>query len=112
MINADGEDVVVITVEAIDSAGRAIPTASDLVNFKVGGEGVLIGVGNGDPNCHESDKQPKRSLFSGLAQAIVQSTRKAGLIEIEATSIVHWPTVTSTKLAIETKKVELRATVG
>jgi len=112
MINADGEDVVAITVEAIDSAGRAIPTASDLVNFKVSGDGVLIGVGNGDPNCHESDKQPKRSLFSGLAQAIVQSTRKAGLIEIEATSIVHWPTVISTKLAIETKKVELRATVG
>jgi len=24
-------------------------------------------VGNGDPNCQESDKEPRRSLFNGLA---------------------------------------------
>ncbi len=42
------------------------------------GEGALIGVGNGDPNCQESDKEPKRSLFNGLAQVIVQSTQNAG----------------------------------
>ena len=73
---------------------------------------MLIGVGNGDPNCHESDKEPKRSLFNGLAQVILQSTRNAGTIEIEATSIVHWPTVISTKVTIATKQVSLRATVG
>ena len=48
------------------------------------GEGTLIGVGNGDPNCQESDKDSKRSLFNGLAQAIVQATKQAGMIEIEA----------------------------
>lgn len=111
-IDADGEDVAVITVDALDSAGRAVPIASNLVDFKVSGNGVLIGVGNGDPNCHESDKEPKRSLFNGLAQVILQSTRNAGTIEIEATSIVHWPTVISTKVTIATKQVSLRATVG
>jgi beta-galactosidase len=111
-IDADGEDVVVITVDALDSAGRAIPTASNLVNFKVSGEGVLIGVGNGDPNCHESDKEPKRTLFNGLAQVIVQSTKKAATMEIEASTIVHGRTVTPAKATIATKRVEVRATVG
>ena len=111
-IDADGEDVAVITVDALDSAGRAVPIASNLVDFKVSGNGVLIGVGNGDPNCHESDKEPKRSLFNGLAQVILQSTRNAGTIEIEATTIVHWTTVMPAKVTIATKQVELRATVG
>jgi beta-galactosidase len=50
------------------------------------GAGALIGVGNGDPNCHESDKAPRRSLFNGLAQLIVQAGRVPGKIEIEAFS--------------------------
>ena len=68
----------------LDSAGRAIPTAANPISFKVTGEGALIGVGNGDPNCQESDKEPKRSLFNGLAQVIVQATRTPGTISVEA----------------------------
>ena len=49
----------------------AVPTADNLIpRFNVSGAGKLIGVGNGDPHCQESDKEPKRSLFSGLAQVI------------------------------------------
>ena len=110
-INADGEDVVVLTVDALDSAGRAIPTAQNLIEFKVSGEGVLIGVGNGDSNCHESDKEPRRSLFNGLAQVIVQSTKTAGTIVIEAGTNVRNSTVAPAKIEIVTKKVDLRAAV-
>ena len=77
-INADGEDVAVLRVEVLDKEGRVIPTADNLISFKVSGEGALIGVGNGDPNCQESDKQPKRSVFNGLAQVIVQAKQNAG----------------------------------
>jgi beta-galactosidase len=111
-INADGEDVVVLTVDALDSAGRALPTAQDMIEFKVTGEGALIGVGNGDPNCHESDKDPRRSLFNGLAQAIVQSTKTAGTIVIEASTIARGSTVAPAKIEIATKQVELRASVA
>jgi len=83
-IDADGEDVSIVTVEVLDKAGRAVPTAHSQIGFKVTGAGVLIGVGNGDPNCQEGDKEPKRSLFNGLAQAIVQSTGEAGEIVVEA----------------------------
>lgn len=114
-IDADGEDVVVLTVDALDSVGRAVPTASNLINFRVSGESELIGVGNGDPNCHESDKQAKRSLFNGLAQVIVQSTKKAGMIEIEAGTVVYGingSTTMPVKMTIATREVELRPTVG
>ena len=66
-ISADGKDVAVLRVEVLDKEGRAVPTVDNMINFKVTGEGALIGVGNGDPNCQESDKEPRRSLFNGLA---------------------------------------------
>jgi beta-galactosidase len=84
-IAADRQDVVIITVEALDERGRLVPTANNKLAFHISGAGQLIGVGNGDPNCQESDKEPKRSLFNGLAQIIVQSTDEAGRILIEAT---------------------------
>jgi beta-galactosidase len=111
-INADGDDVAVIKVDALDSAGRAVPTASDLIIFKVSGEGALIGVGNGDPNCQESDKEPRRSLFNGLAQAILQATKTAGAIEIEACTRIRTGEIAPAKLTITTKQVELRPSVA
>ena len=111
-IDADGEDIAMLTVEALDKEGRAVPTASNLVGFKVSGEGALIGVGNGDPNCQESDKEPRRSLFNGLAQVIVQATKRPGEIRIEAEK-EGWfgPELTGAKLVITTKKVETRPAV-
>jgi beta-galactosidase len=108
-IDADGEDVTVLTVEALDSAGRAVPIASNNIRFKITGDGALIGVGNGDPNCHESDKDPQRSLFNGLAQAIVQSTKTAGEIHIEASG--SGGRLTPDKLSITTRRVPLRPAV-
>ena len=112
-INADGEDVAILKVEALDKEGRAVPTAGNLIGFNISGEGKLIGVGNGDPNCQESDKEPKRSLFSGLAQVIVQSSKRPGEIHIEAVK-EGWdgPELTPAKLVITTKKAEVRPAVG
>ncbi|HET6181590.1 MAG TPA: beta-galactosidase GalA [Candidatus Sulfotelmatobacter sp.] len=112
-INADGEDVAVLKAEALDKDGRAIPTAHNMISFKVSGEGALIGVGNGDPNCQESDKEPRRSLFNGLAQVIVQSTRTPGTITVEAyTEPYPRPKLPSVQVTVATKKVELRPSVG
>lgn len=83
-ITADGRDIAIITVEALDERGRLVPNANHKIAFRMAGKGQLIGVGNGDPNCQESDKAPKRSLFHGLAQLIVQSTDEAGQLLIEA----------------------------
>ncbi len=111
-INADGEDVAVLQVEVLDKEGRTIPTAGNMISFRVTGEGKLVGVGNGDPNCQESDKEPKRSLFNGLAQVIVQASRTPGTITVEAYT-ENWPPpkLPPVRVTITTKRVELRPTV-
>jgi len=111
-INADGEDIAVIKVEGLDKQGRLDPLAGDHIGFKVTGAGALIGVGNGDPNCQESDKEPRRSLFNGLAQVIVQANKDAGEIKIEAFK-EGWDgaELTPAAITIRTKKVELRQVV-
>lgn len=55
IINADGEDVSVFTVSATDAQGRAVPVAANKINFALSGAGKILGVGNGDPSCHEPD---------------------------------------------------------
>ena len=54
-INADGEDLAVITVLVADDKGRIVPVAGNNVSFDLEGPGRIIGVGNGDPSCHEPD---------------------------------------------------------
>jgi beta-galactosidase len=54
-INADGEDVSVFTVSATDAQGRMVPVAANKINFALSGAGKILGVGNGDPSCHEPD---------------------------------------------------------
>ena len=54
-INADGADVSVFTVSAVDAQGRVVPVAQNKIHFSVEGAGNIIGVGNGDPSCHEPD---------------------------------------------------------
>jgi beta-galactosidase len=54
-IQADGEDVSAIAVSITDGQNRTVPTANKLVHFELSGPGKIIGVGNGDPSCHEPD---------------------------------------------------------
>jgi len=112
-IAANGEDVAVVRVEVLDKEGRPIPTADNLISFRISGEGALIGVGNGDPNCQESDKAPKRSLFNGLAQVILQASKTPGTITIEAYT-EPWPPpkLAAATLEIPTKQVEARPAVA
>jgi len=54
-VNTDGEDCSVVTVSVADGNNRMVPTATNLIHFAVSGPGKIIGVGNGDPACHEPD---------------------------------------------------------
>jgi beta-galactosidase len=54
-IFADGRDLSVITLSALDKAGRPVPTADAPVDLAVEG-GRILGVGNGDPSSHEPDR--------------------------------------------------------
>jgi beta-galactosidase len=55
-IRADGRDLAVVTVSAVDAQGRPVPTADIPVELAVNGPGRILGVGNGDPSSHEPDR--------------------------------------------------------
>ena len=70
VIDADGEDVCVFTVEVVDKEGRVVPDASNDILFEVDG-GTILGVGNGDPSSHERD----RFVDSAINEPITGWTR-------------------------------------
>jgi beta-galactosidase len=69
-INADGEDVSVITVKVADSRGRTVPTALNEITFAIQGPGRIIGVGNGDPSSHEPDR-----FFERVSQVKIEGLK-------------------------------------
>jgi len=86
VLKADGCDVAVIKVALKDAKGRVVPTADNLVKFSIEGPGKIIGVGNGNPNSHESDKASQRLAFNGYCMVLVQSDRQTGEIRLKAFS--------------------------
>ncbi|MBU0696420.1 MAG: glycosyl hydrolase 53 family protein [Bacteroidetes bacterium] len=93
---ADGKDVAIINISAVDKQGREVPTANNLIKFKVTGDAKIIGVGNGDPSSHEPDQFKdgeiaQRHLFNGKAQVILQAGTSVDKIKFEATSEGLYP---------------------
>jgi beta-galactosidase len=105
---ANGEDVAMVRVEVRDAKGRIVPITDNNINFTVTGAGRLIGTGNGDPTDQTPDKGSSRKAFGGLCVAIVQASKAAGAITIEATS--HG--LASATLTLNTKAIELRPQVA
>ena len=67
-----------VSAAIVDTQGNVVPSYSDIVTFRVvNGPGHILGVGNGDPSCHEPNKASWRSAYYGLARAIVQVTQNA-----------------------------------
>jgi beta-galactosidase len=82
----DGRDLAMVRAELVDAKGRVVPDANAMLSFDVEGPARVIGVGNGDPNCHEPDRAARRSAFHGLAQAIVQSSGGPGTVRVSASA--------------------------
>jgi beta-galactosidase len=62
-------------------------------------QGSIIGLDNGNLASHEDFQGSRGKAFNGLCLAIVQSTAKAGRIQLTATS----PGLKSDTVAITTK---------
>ena len=84
-INADGADVSVVTVCLKDDKGRIVPDASKQLELKTEGNVKILGVGNGDPACHDPERPTdinmhefKVKSFNGYAQVLIQSQKTAG----------------------------------
>jgi beta-galactosidase len=84
VIKADGKDLVFIEADIVDANGTLVPNADNLINFSVSG-GTIVGVDNGNAISWESYKGSRRKAFSGKALLIVQPSKTAGEIVVNAT---------------------------
>lgn len=82
MLLADGEDMLFVTLTALDKHGRVVENAVDRVRVSVSGAGRLVGLDNGDSCDLDSYKGVSRRLFGGRLLAMIASTREAGDIEL------------------------------
>lgn len=85
-IKNDGYDLAYVTVSLKDKDGNPLPTADNLINFKVSGGAKIVGVDNGYQASLEPFKADYRKLYNGKCVVILQSNKKAENITLEATT--------------------------
>jgi beta-galactosidase len=84
VLQADGQDLSFITVEALDAEGRFQPDVDQEVQFAISGPGVIAAVGNADGKDSASYQADRRRLFQGRALVVVRTSHKTGLIHLTA----------------------------
>jgi beta-galactosidase len=88
-VSHDPEDLVWVTVELRDAAGRRVPTACNQLQFSVSGPASIVGAGNGDPSDHDPEATGSTTAsffsykaFNGLALVFLRPSGKPGPIVI------------------------------
>ena len=87
LIKSDGEDMVFVTVRVVDKEGNLCPNSDNLINFEIEGQGAIAAVGNGNAATTELFQSNKRKAFSGQCMVFIKASKKAGLINLKATSV-------------------------
>ncbi|WP_154665719.1 DUF4982 domain-containing protein [Saccharicrinis fermentans] len=85
IIDANGEDISYVTATIVDKEGNPCPAAINKLSFKVKGSGKFRAACNGDATSLELFHQPSMKTFSGKLVVLVQSSMKAGDIELTVT---------------------------
>ncbi len=85
-VRPGGQDLVYVTIEALDAKGEWVPTADLPVTVEVSGAATLLALGNADLASKESHLGPRRSLYQGRALAVVRSKEKGGEIVVRVSA--------------------------
>ena len=83
---ADGNDLAFITVSLNDDAGTLCPVADNRINVTVDGAGQFKAICNGDATSTEVFTEPTMKLFNGMLVIVVQSSKKAGDINVRVSA--------------------------
>jgi beta-galactosidase len=83
-VEANGQDISFLTIEAVDAAGHPQLSADQEVQFTITGPGSIAAVGNGDAQDTASYQGSHRKLFQGRALVVVRTSRQSGPITITA----------------------------
>ena len=94
-IDADGASLAYITVDVTDASGNLDTTATNNIRFSLSGNGVILGVDNGDQATTDkyqqssvltSETSANINAYAGKALVIVRSTKDAGSFTVNVTS--------------------------
>jgi len=85
-IAANWEDVCQVTATIVDKDGQEVPSASDLVSFKVTGPGVIAAVDNANDLSHEPFQASERHAYEGHCFAFVKAISPRGSIQLTASA--------------------------
>jgi len=86
-LNASGEDLSYLLVEAVDQDGNLCPLAMNDVTFAVEGPAKIAGVANGDHHFPVEFVADHVPLFYGKAVVVIRAEEgKGGSIDVAATS--------------------------
>lgn len=109
-IDADGSSLAYITVDVTDDNGNLDTTATNSIQFSLTGDGVILGVDNGDQATTAKYQQSSVltgttsaniDAYAGKALVIVCSTKDAGSFTVNVTS----GSLTGGSVTVNTKQV-------
>jgi beta-galactosidase len=83
-VQADGQDLSFVTVEALDAQGQFQPNADQELQFALSGPGAIAAVGNADGRDTDPYQGGTRKLFQGRALVVVRTSKQAGPIRLTA----------------------------
>jgi beta-galactosidase len=96
--NWDG--AVFVRAAVVDQSGVQVPSANNLIQFKISGPGVIVAVDSADNASHEPFQAGERRAFEGECIAFVKASASSGRMVITASS----PGLKSANAVIEARK--------
>lgn len=86
VLGASGNDLVFVTISAADIHGNPVDNACDRVHVSVTGQGMFMGLDNGDSTDRDGYKTTTRRLFNGKLLAVIGDIGEEGTVHVEVTS--------------------------
>ena len=85
-LHATAEDLAFVTIAVQDAQGNPVDNAVNRMKVRVTGDGMMMGLDNGDSTDPDGYKTDCRRLFSGKLLAVIGDVGKAGTVHVEVNS--------------------------
>jgi beta-galactosidase len=85
-ISANGQDLSYVAIEITDNNGILQPDATNFLQFKIDGPGVIAGIDNADLKDPEQYIGNSRKAWKGHALVVIKSTHDVGDIKLTISS--------------------------
>jgi len=85
-IAGNRDDIAFVRAAVVDRHGVPVPSANNLIRFKISGPGRIVAVDNADNASHEPFQARARHAFEGECVAFIEAGAGSGRISITAAS--------------------------